>query len=176
MHRADKLVISFAQLVCFTSSWPLPVCTETPQKLFWDGPVRLWPAHGMCAIFFPWCLAQQHFINIWFCSEGRELFCFLTLKYKLSWPHLRFNEGDGEGRLPPAQLAAVFCGDGTMGGAGGAGMASLPILVFPCRLLLIRWHSMSHIVCVFVFISSFYWVVVKSLWAELVPPWELGMF
>lgn len=89
--------------------------------------MRLWPAHGTCAIFFPWCLAQQHIINIWVCFEGRGLFCFLKLKYKLSWPHLRFNEGDREGRPLPAQLAAVLCGDGTVGGAwGGRGRHGFP--------------------------------------------------
>lgn len=44
-----------------------------------------------------------------------------------------------------------------MGGAAVGGRASLlPFLVFLCSLLLICWHPVSHIVCVFVFISSFY--------------------
>lgn len=134
LHRADKLVVYLVPLVCVISLWPLPVCTETHQKPFWDGPMRLRPAHGMCAIFFPWCLAQQHFINIWFCSEGHGLFCFPTLKYKLNWPHLRFSEGDRDGRLPPAQLAAGLCGDGSVGGAGGGGRRAgmVPFPFWPC--------------------------------------------
>lgn len=89
-------------------------------------------------------------INIWFYSEARRLFSFLILKYKLNWQHLKFNVGDREGRLPPAQGAAVFVevARGRSWG-GGHGFPSPPVFLCSLAYPLASHEPPCQCVCIY---------------------------
>lgn len=141
------------QLICFINFWPLLICTSTSQNLgLWSGPSEAVTSPGMWVLFFPWCLAQQQIVNIWFCSEAHGLFPFLTLKYKLSWQHPKFSCRDREGREPVslAQVTALFLAGNC--GRRGWGLAWLPLLPQPllsCSCVGILCTMLTACLCLF---------------------------
>ena len=76
----------------------------------------------MCALFFPWSLAQQQIISARFYSDA----CGLSSLLALSWHHLKFHTEAREGRPPAPRCCLLWRRPGGRCCGGRLGFPSQP--------------------------------------------------